>query len=74
MAIDIQELLSLPAKEKLRLINLLWDNMHESEVSAQISQAEWDEIFRREEHMKAHPEEWLTEEQMWKQLDELQQK
>ena len=74
MAFDVQELLSLPASEKLRLINLLWENMQESEIIAQIPQSEWDEVSRREEHMKAHPEEWLTEEQMWQRVDELRKK
>jgi putative addiction module component (TIGR02574 family) len=74
MAINIEELLSLPAIEQLRLANLLWENVRESDAVMQLPQSEWDEIFRREEHMKAHPEEWMTAEQMWSRVDELRKK
>ncbi len=74
MAINIEELLSLPAIEQLRLANLLWENVRESDAVMQLPQSEWDEIFRREEYMKAHPEEWMTAEQMWSRVDELRKK
>jgi len=74
MAINIEELLSLPATEQLRLANLLWENVREADAIMQLPQSEWNEIFRREEHMKAHPEEWLTEEQMWNRVTELRKK
>ena len=74
MAINIEELLSLPAIEQLRLANLLWENVRESDAVMQLPQSEWDEIFRREEHMKAQPEEWMTAEQMWSRVDELRKK
>lgn len=74
MAINIEELLSLPAKEKLRLANLLWENVRESDAIMQLTQSEWDEIFRRKNHMEAHPEDWLTVEQMWNRVDELRKK
>lgn len=74
MTINIEELLSLPATEKLRLANLLWEHVRESDAVMQLPQSEWDEIFRRAEHMTAHPEEWLTEEQMWNRVSELRKK
>lgn len=74
MAINIEELLSLPVTEQLRLANLLWENVRESDSVTQLPQSEWDEIFRREVYMKAHPEEWLAEDQMWTRMNELRKK
>ncbi len=70
MAIDLAELRSLPADRKLQIITLLWDDLHESGLPA-LSQAEWEEIERRDRYMTEHPEESLTTEQMWARVDEL---
>ena len=72
MAVDIAELKSLPREEKLRLVNMLWDDLHASAV-AKFSDAEMDEIRRRNREMQEHPERALTLDQMWAKIDERRQ-
>ena len=74
MAINIEELRSLPPDKKLQLVTMLWDDLRESGGVPELPQAEWDEIFRRDQNMTDHPEESLTCEQMWARVDELLQK
>ena len=69
MAVDIAELRSLPREEKLRLVNMLWDDLHASAV-VRFSDAEMDEIRRRDREMQEHPERALTLDQMWAKIDE----
>lgn len=69
MAIDLQELLDLPPKEKLELVNMLCDDLYASGIT--LPEAEMEEIRRRYEEAQAHPERLLTTEQMWAKVDEL---
>ena len=74
MAVNIEELRSLPADEKLQIVTILWDDLRESQGIPALPQEEWDEIFRRDQYMTDHPEESLTLEQMWARVDELLKK
>lgn len=55
MSVDTQKLLELPAAEKLRVIELLWDNLGES--SEPIPLPDWAirEGLRRRDEMLADP-------------------
>ena len=73
MTIDVAELRELSRAEKLRLVNLLWEDLHSS-AAPQLPPEEWEEIFRREKELEEHPERALTLEQMWARVSELRQK
>ncbi|MDA1229146.1 MAG: addiction module protein [Planctomycetota bacterium] len=68
MSVDFSELKSLPREEKLRLVNMLWDDIHESAV-VKFSDQDMDEIHRRHQEMREHPERAMTLEQMWANID-----
>ena len=73
MAIDIEELRSLPPDKKLQLVTMLWDDLRENGMP-QLPKEEWDEIFRRDQYMTDHPEVSLSTDQMWARVDELLKK
>lgn len=68
MSIDTNDLRVLPAAEKLRLVQWLWDNLGES--SEPIPVPEWveRETKRRMEEMR-DPEFGLSHEEVWKRID-----
>ena len=68
MSIDADELRALPAEEKLRLIELLWDDL--STTSEPIPLPEWvnEEACRRRAEMR-DPAVGLSHEQMWQRID-----
>jgi putative addiction module component (TIGR02574 family) len=73
MAVDFAELRRLSPEQKLQIVTMLWEDLRESPSVLKLSQDDLDEINRREEYMKEHPDEWLTSEQMWARVDELVQ-
>ena len=74
MAVDFAELRTLSNEQKLQIVTMLWDDLYESAIKIKLPKEELDEIDRREQYMKEHPGEWLTTEQMWARVDELQEK
>ncbi|MCA9013103.1 MAG: addiction module protein [Planctomycetaceae bacterium] len=73
MAVDFAELRRLSPEQKLQIVTMLWEDLRESPSVLKLSQDDLDEINRREEYMKEHPDEWLTSDQMWARVDELVQ-
>lgn len=73
MAVDFAELRRLSPEQKLQIVTMLWEDLRESPGVLKLSQDDLDEINRREEYMKEHPDEWLTSDQMWARVDELVQ-
>jgi putative addiction module component (TIGR02574 family) len=71
MAVDFAELRRLSREQKLQIVSMLWDDLRGSTGALTLSQEELDEIHRREQYMKEHPDEWLTTEQMWMRVEEL---
>jgi putative addiction module component (TIGR02574 family) len=67
MSIDINELHSLSDAEKLRIVELLWDDLGQS--TATIPLPEWvgHEIARRREEMR-DPACGFTHEETWKRI------
>lgn len=64
MAVDFAELRRLSPEQKLQIVTMLWEDLRESPSVLKLSQDDLDEINRREEYMKEHPDEWLTSDQM----------
>ena len=69
MAVDIEELRSLSPAEKLRLIELLWDDLGESDQ--QIPLPEWIGTVarKRREDMLCAPSANLSRDEMWKRVE-----
>jgi putative addiction module component (TIGR02574 family) len=69
MSVDNQALLALSAEEKLRIIEMLWDNLGES--SEPIPLPDWvnQEARRRLEEMRSDPAASLSHEEVWKRID-----
>ena len=68
MSVDNKELLALPAEEKLRIIEMLWDNLGES--SEPIPLPDWvnQEAQRRLEEMRSDSAASLSHEEVWKRI------
>jgi putative addiction module component (TIGR02574 family) len=67
MSIDMNELYSLPAADKLRIVEKLWDNLGES--TAEIPLPEWvtREVARRRDEMR-DPSFGLSHEETWHRI------
>ena len=67
MSIDINELHALPNSEKLRIVELLWDDLGSS--SSPIPLPDWmtKEVERRREEMK-DPGYRLSHEETWRRI------
>ena len=55
MAIDISELRKLPASEKLRIVELLWDDIAASNEAIELHEWQFEEAKRRSEEVKKDP-------------------
>lgn len=68
MSISNSELLDLPASEKLRIIEMLWDQLGES--SSEIPLPEWveQEGLRRLGEMTLNPEIGREHQTVWKKI------
>ena len=67
MSIDMNELHSLPAADKLRIVEMLWDDLGES--TAEIPLPEWvaREAARRREEMR-NPSFGHSHEETWRRI------
>ncbi len=68
MGIDLNELRSLPVSEKLRIVEMLWDDIGESGEPLQAPEWHRKEIERRRDEMLRDPAMGLTHEQVWKRI------
>jgi len=68
MGIDLNELRSLPITEKLRIVELLWDDIGESNEPLPISAWQREEVERRRDEMLKNPDMGLDHEQVWKRI------
>lgn len=53
--VQLAELKSLPAAERLQLVEDLWDSLAEVESDVPVSQWQQDELARREEYFLKNP-------------------
>ncbi len=68
MTVNIDELRSLPAAEKLRLVELLWDDLGAADV--EIPLPEWvdEEAGRRREEMLQDPALGMSHDEVWQRI------
>jgi putative addiction module component (TIGR02574 family) len=69
MSVDTQKLLGLPAEEKLRVIELLWDNLGESTEPIPLPDWAIQEGVRRRDEMLANPSLGLSHDEVWNRID-----
>jgi len=69
MSIDPNELLALPTDEKLRLVELLWDNLGESADPIPLPGWVEQEAARRREELTADPSIGISHEETWRRIE-----
>lgn len=69
MSADYSELLSLPAAEQLRIVELLWDNL--GALDAPIPLPAWvqAEAVRRLEEMRGNPTLGISHDEVWSRIE-----
>lgn len=68
MAVDIDALRSLPAAEKLRIVELLWDDLGASDVPIPIPDWVGQEADRRRQQMLQDPSLGSGHEETWRRI------
>ena len=69
MGIDLKELRSLPIAEKLRLVELLWDDIGASDEPIVLHPWQATEVARRSSELKADPSIAISREELWRRVD-----
>jgi putative addiction module component (TIGR02574 family) len=69
MSIDITELTNLPVAEKLRIVELLWDNIANSEEPLVLKPWQLEELNRRQAEIEADPSILIDEDELWRRVD-----
>jgi putative addiction module component (TIGR02574 family) len=69
MGVNPAELLALSAEEKLRIIELLWDDLGNSDQDIPLPGWALEEGLRRSDELRANPEIGLTHEEVWSRID-----
>ena len=69
MPINILELRALPPLEKLQIVELLWDELGETDVSIPLPEWVDHEAARRLDDMKRDLSIGLTHEEVWRRIE-----
>lgn len=69
MSIDIGELKNLPTSEKLRLVELLWDDISSSNEPIVLHSWQFNEAARRGEQLRADPSIAIDREELWRRVN-----
>ncbi|MFN0056587.1 MAG: addiction module protein [Planctomycetales bacterium] len=69
MPINSIELRALPAAEKLQIVEMLWDELGESDVSIPLPEWVAQEAVRRRDEMQTDPSVGLTHEEAWRRIE-----
>lgn len=70
MDIELENLRNLPVADKLRIVEQLWDDIHESDERLVVQDWHRDQARRRLAELEANPELAITREELWKRVDE----
>lgn len=74
MKIDTEALLALSAAEKLRIVELLWDDLGASSDAIPIPESADREALRRRDEMLADPALGYEAGEMWKRIDAMRRR
>ena len=69
MSIDISELRNLSVSEKLRIVELLWDDIEASGSPIQLHQWQIDELARRSNDIKEDPSITIDRDELWRRVN-----
>ncbi len=70
MSVDPDELLALPPDEKLRLVEMLWDNLGEATEPIPLPGWVEREAARRRDELVADPSMGVDHEETWRKIDD----
>lgn len=71
MSLNLDDLRRLPIDEKMKIVEVLWDDICESNEPPQLSEDQMREIKRRAAELDADPSLAITREELWRRVDEL---
>ncbi|MBL8818607.1 MAG: addiction module protein [Planctomyces sp.] len=69
MVIDLKQLRSLPVAEKLRLVELLWDDISASDEPILLHPWQEDEAGRRSSELKSDPSLAIDRDELWRRVN-----
>lgn len=69
MSIEYKDLKSLPVEEKLRLVEMLWDDIGASDEPIVLHPWQTGEASRRAEELKRDPSVGISREELWRRVD-----
>lgn len=69
MSIDLTDLRNLPVSEKLRIVELLWDDIGASDEPIVLQPWQREESQRRSAELKADPSIAIDRDEMWRRVD-----
>lgn len=68
MTVNTDELLALPADEKLRIVALLWDSLEADSDPIVVPDWAKEEAIRRRDEMRADPSIGMSHEEVWRPI------
>jgi putative addiction module component (TIGR02574 family) len=69
MTINLAELRALPPEEKLRIVEMLWDDLGDSTMPIPLPDWVIQEANRRREELMHNPALALSHEEVWRRID-----
>lgn len=69
MSVDISELRNLTVAEKLRIVELLWDDISAADEPIVLQSWQFDEATRRSAELKADPTIAIDRSELWRRVD-----
>ncbi|MHB0958938.1 MAG: addiction module protein [Pirellulaceae bacterium] len=69
MSVDINELKNLPTSEKLRLVELLWDDISASNEPIVLHSWQFSEATRRGSELRADPAIAIDRDELWRRVN-----
>ena len=69
MSVDISDLRNLPIAEKLRIVELLWDDISAADEPIGLQSWQFDEATRRSSELKADPSIAIDRSELWRRVD-----
>lgn len=69
MSISTEELRALPVSEKLRIVELLWDDLGSSTSPLPLPEWVTQEAARRSEEMRIDPALGISHDEVWRRID-----
>ncbi len=69
MSVDINDLKNLPVSEKLRIVEVLWDDIGASNEPIVLEPWQFEEANRRSKQLKADSSIAIDRDELWRRVD-----